>query len=73
MRIFEPRYHGCYEDEGFLRHALSNFDCLENIMDFTEISPATTATAIAREIDQQVYSLYTLTPEEIKIAEEAGQ
>jgi len=28
---------------------------------------------LEREIDQQVYALYGLTPEEIKIVEEAGK
>jgi hypothetical protein len=34
---------------------------------------APTASALEREIDQQVYTLYGLTPEEIKIVEEASQ
>ena len=30
-------------------------------------------TLLEREIDQQVYALYSLTPEEIKIVEEASK
>ncbi len=35
--------------------------------------PAANTTALEREIDQQVYALYGLTPEEIKIVEEASK
>ena len=35
--------------------------------------PAADTSALEREIDQQVYALHGLTPEEIKIVEEAGK
>ena len=34
---------------------------------------STVTSALEREIDHQVYALYGLTPEEIKIVEEAGK
>jgi hypothetical protein len=35
-------------------------------------NPAADTSGLEREIDQQVYALYGLTPEEIKIVEEAS-
>ena len=35
--------------------------------------PATDTSAFEREIDQQVYALYGLTPEEIKIVEDSAK
>ena len=44
---------------------------VERILTAKQASPATDTSALEREIDQQVYALYGLTPEEIKIVEEA--
>jgi hypothetical protein len=38
-----------------------------------EKHPAADTSALEREIDQQVYALYGLTPEEIKIVEDAAK
>lgn len=40
-------------------------------LDANELNPAGDAGAFERGIDQHVYTLYGLTPEEIKIVEEA--
>ena len=36
-------------------------------------NPAAETSALEREIDQQVYALYGLTPEEIKIVEDSAK
>ena len=46
---------------------------VERILAAKQKNPAADTTALEREIDQQVYALYGLTPEEIKIVEEVRQ
>ena len=45
---------------------------VERILAAKQKNPAADTSALEREIDQQAYALYGLTPEEIKIVEEAG-
>ncbi|RPH99932.1 MAG: hypothetical protein EHM71_17990 [Zetaproteobacteria bacterium] len=45
----------------------------ERILTAKRPSPSADTTALEREIDQQVYALYGLTPEGIKIVEEPGK
>ncbi len=42
---------------------------VERILAAKQKNPAADTSALEREIDQQVYALYGLTPEEIKIVE----
>ena len=44
----------------------------EKILAAKQKNPAADTSSLEREIDQQVYVLYGLTPEEIKIVEEAS-
>jgi adenine-specific DNA-methyltransferase len=46
---------------------------VERILAATKKNPAADASALEREIDQQVYALYGLTPEEIKIVEDSSK
>ena len=45
---------------------------VEQVLAAKKTNPAADTTALEREIDQQVYALYGLTPEEIKIVEGAA-
>lgn len=51
--------------------SLSDLAC--RILAAKQKNPAADTSALEREIDQQVYALYGLTPEEIKIVEEASK
>jgi len=46
---------------------------VERILAAKKNNPAADTSALEREIDQQVYALYGLTPEEIKIVEETNR
>jgi hypothetical protein len=46
---------------------------VDRITEKKQLDPAADTTALEREIDQQVYALYGLTPEEIAIVEGAGK
>ena len=46
---------------------------VDRILAAKQKNPAADTSAMEREIDQQVYALYGLTPEEIKIVEEASK
>jgi TaqI-like C-terminal specificity domain len=46
---------------------------VDRILAAKQKNPAADTTALEREIDQQVYALYGLTPEEIKIVEETSR
>jgi len=46
---------------------------VDRILAAKQKNPAADTSALEREIDQQVYALYGLTPEEIKIVEEASK
>ena len=46
---------------------------VERILATKKKNPAANTSALEREIDQQVYALYDLTPEEIKIVEESAK
>ena len=46
---------------------------VEHILTAKQKNPAAATSALEREIDQHVYALYALTPEEIQIVEEAGK
>ncbi|MBM3841330.1 MAG: hypothetical protein FJ398_25945, partial [Verrucomicrobia bacterium] len=46
---------------------------VEKVLAAKRQNPAADTSGLEREIDQQVYALYGLTPEEIKIVEEAGK
>ena len=42
---------------------------VDEILQLKAVNPAADTSALEREIDQQVYALYGLTPEEIAIVE----
>lgn len=46
---------------------------MERILAAKRADPSAETTDLEREIDQHVYRLYGLTPEEIKVVEESGQ
>ncbi len=46
---------------------------VERILSAKQQGASADVSALEREIDQLVYALYGLTPEEIKIVEEAGK
>jgi len=48
-------------------------DLVHEILREKQANPATETSALEREIDQQVYALYGLTPEEIAIVEGAAK
>ena len=45
---------------------------VERILSAKRINPSADTSTLEREIDQRVYRLYALTPEEIKLVEESG-
>lgn len=46
---------------------------VERILAAKRADPAADTTGLEREIDERVYRLYSLTPEEIKIVEEGAK
>ena len=46
---------------------------VERILSAKRAAPLADTSALEREIDQRVYRLYALTPDEIKLVEEAGK
>ena len=45
---------------------------MQKVLAAKKVKPTADTSALEREIDQQVYALYGLTPEEIRIVEEAS-
>ena len=46
---------------------------VERILSARRAAPLADTSALEREIDQRVYRLYALTPDEIKLVEEAAK
>jgi len=46
---------------------------VERLVSAKRAAPAADTSALEREIEQRVYRLYALTPDEIKIVEEASK
>ena len=76
LGMYRQNYCGCVYSEGEAardreeRKARKDYSCRAEVKGHD--AEADTS-ALEREIDQQVYALYGLTPEEIKIVEEAGK
>ena len=57
------------ETVGYFHPPLAGLELVERILAAQQKNPAADTSALEREIDQQVYALYGLTPEEIAIVE----
>jgi hypothetical protein len=71
---FEPRYSSQWPIPAVPTGKQKPVERLvERILAAKQKNPAADTCALEREIDQQVYALYGLTPEEIQIVEDASK
>ena len=61
------------ETVGYFHPPLPGLDLGDRILSAKQKNPAADTSGLEREIDQQVYALYALTPEEIKIVEDSAK
>lgn len=57
----------------FAPHETSLVAAVDHILSAKQADPTPDTSALEREIDQQVYALYGLTPEEIAVVEGADK